>query len=164
MFHPQILFFSSFIFISDVDRWVNSAKITSSIESFRFSTTYLPEDLDLDLQHSLGPIYLLPNCFYLIKTNQPRKEKIVALELHVWTYCKTQEFSSAFICEMFDGKQSSYSQHSVWNPLIFCELCIICDSAIKTHWQKIQWAFGGSVIVCDVCVLQPLAIPTKSWN
>lgn len=60
---------------------VNSAKITCSIESFRFSITYLPEDLDLDLKYSLGPINLPPNSFFLIKTNQPRKENIAALEL-----------------------------------------------------------------------------------
>lgn len=62
-------------------RIVNSAKIACSIEPFRFSITHLPEDLDLDLQHSLGPINLPPNCFFLIKTNQPRKEKIAALEI-----------------------------------------------------------------------------------
>lgn len=60
---------------------VNSAKITCSIESFRFSITYLPEDLDLDHQYSLEPINLPPVCFFLIKTNQPRKEKIATLEI-----------------------------------------------------------------------------------
>lgn len=52
---------------------VNSAIITCSIDSFRFSITYLPKDLDLDLQHTLGPINLPPNYFFLIKPSQPRK-------------------------------------------------------------------------------------------